>query len=223
MSTVVGFHGSPGFHEDFAMVESKLGFKFASAADSGDGFSDEIAVGYSWGCARLVEACVKKGMPKSVLFISPYFFPEKSAGFIKVKLLRIAFVRNFLLMKKGSEIVEKFLVKACLPDAVPERVREMTRRFSRPDILAQSVLEKEDLRIDEPFKRKFLAIAASRGTRIYVIAGSEDALAKPVQTEWLGVLSTYEQTVVPDAGHALIWTRSDIIAEKIKQLIRESG
>lgn len=210
---VVGFHGSPGLPEDFSALAETLG-KFIQMPGETD-FLSANAVGYSWGCVRLLDECVKQGMPKSVTFIAPYFFPKKRAGFVKRGFLSIPFLRDAVLKKKAPAIVGQFLQTSCAPDPVPAFVLSFTERYESTELLARAVLEKEALRVDEPMKRKFLARAEAAGTEITVVVGDSDSTCTPAQWEWLSNLSRYKKVEIPSAGHALIWTHRNELADAI--------
>lgn len=212
-SPIIGFHGSPGMPEDFSALAETLG-KFIQMPGETD-FLSANALGYSWGCVRLIEECVKKGMPKSVVLVAPHFFPKKRAGILKKFILSIPFLRDAVLRRKAPAIVGEFLQNSCSPDPVPAFVLSLAERYENPELLARAILDKETLRMDEPMKRKFLARAEAAGTAVTLVVGLSDPTSTVDQWRWLTSLSHFKKIEIPSAGHALIWTHRDELANAI--------
>ncbi|MCE5319022.1 MAG: alpha/beta hydrolase [Parachlamydia sp.] len=183
----------------------------ATAKVSGGGSFGLIA--YSWG-AYLALAYLKQ-FPENVtslVLLNPQLVAEKRPEQI---LLATPLLRTLVLKWRCRSLASGFVSRTFAPDFPPAETRAGMESF-----LAQAQVWKGEAAYQELLKEKPLSTDFS-GIQIPVKAlfGKQDCVA-PIEAQLpiLEKLPRLDAVLVPDAGHALPWTHSTLVADIVQRL-----
>ena len=223
---ILAHHGSPGSNRDFLhlkLLMPEIHFEFYDRVESklSNTTKPHIQLGYSFGCVSAIITAAKNDLTEQLILISPFLFPENKNGSLIKKVMNSRPLRNSLLKIFGAKKIEHMLITSAYPKEVPSIYREDSFSYLNPDRLAHSILEKE-YDLDEVFHS--LRILEKRKTPVYVLYGEKDKTSLfNKQIKPLLDFSNIESFCIEDAGHALLWTHTEILSNKLKSLTDKIG
>ena len=235
---IICFHGSPGEPEEFDKLNKLLpNYQFIKFAREGypkneyifktDNFSENttlnreaIVVGYSWGNVPALQFTVKNlAFIKGLVIISPYLFPNRSSSNPFRKLLALPLIGTFFFRILRKKIIEKMMMNTSYPQIAPSDYKRLVNKLSRSKVLQMSIKEKaEDIKIKEILKR----IGDSQ-IPIALIWGDSDLTGRESEqiTPIKNIIKPFLEVRLENAGHALIFTRAEDLAEYLEKFIKK--
>jgi pimeloyl-ACP methyl ester carboxylesterase len=221
---ICAHHGSPGSARDFfhlKLLLPDLHFIFTDRvldpATNSSVDSSNVQLGYSFGSVHAIISAAKNKKTEKVILIAPYLFPESTPSGIMSSVFSVNFLANAILTKIAPKKIEEMLVKSSHPKAVTDKYKEDAKCYLDPQRLKHALLEKK-FNSDELFQA--LKELEKRNIEIFIIYGTEDQSSsfqnhiRPL-LEYKNI-KTYE---IKNAGHALLWTHTDLLANLIKENI----
>ncbi len=214
---IYAHHGSPGLRDDFNHLKDHLPKDFEVRAlgrkESRPNNEEHYVLGYSYG-ARVAISDVSRSKVnvKGLILIAPFLL-KKTSGPIKA-LMKIPGISDALLGLSAKKAITEMVVKGSLPMTPPpgEYVRD-AKKYGNLKLLKEAVCEKNDnldLLIHE--------LSQLKDIPILVIRGDCDESAQVSELlEKAGV--KYTDAVVNKAGHALLWTHPNYLAQHIESFI----
>jgi pimeloyl-ACP methyl ester carboxylesterase len=225
---IYAFHGCPGLPEDYAQLTNALllnpgvpelkpvtraGYPGASTLElsfkSGSSY-----LGYSFGCADCVEAAAQDPNAKAVILIAPHLFAEKNLSKGMKTLLGLPVVSDLLLSAVGPSAMKKATIKCVYPEPASSDHFQKGLRYAKPAILRRAMTEQLGR---GPAIKTALETLARRKIPVLMICGnqdqvsSEDTQINPLRK----LLPQMKEVILESAGHALIWTQAEKLAEEI--------
>jgi acyl-CoA synthetase (AMP-forming)/AMP-acid ligase II len=177
--------------------------------------SCDIQLGYSFGCVSAIIAGNKNPKTKQIILIAPYIYPNKKVGAVLKTLLKTSFFKNSLLPKIAAKKISQMLIDSSYPINPTAQYLEDGKAYLDPEKLAQSLLEKD---IDKSQLDSALSELASKNIPILIIMGDEDQVSKTQdQLEVFKKFKNCRIETIKQAGHALLWTHTQNLAQIISQ------
>ena len=224
--TILAHHGSPGSNRDFFHLKVMLPefhFDFLDRVEnkSTNTSPPNIQLGYSFGCVSAINRAADNDSTERIILISPYLYTEKKVGLVLKHIMNTKALSKPLLNLMGPKKIEKLLVNSSSPHGVPDIYREDSYSFSKPERLSHAIIEKEH---DLSTLFASLKTLEKRKVPIYIIYGDNDLTSSyDDQIKPLIEFSNVELFSIPNAGHALLWTHTEILANKIKSFTEKIG
>jgi acyl-CoA synthetase (AMP-forming)/AMP-acid ligase II len=224
--SILAHHGSPGNNRDFLHLKVLLPeyhFEFHDRVLNVpvEKTSAHIQLGYSFGCVSAILTGAKDQLTEKVILISPYIYPDKKMGLVLKHVMNSKILRAPLLKLLAPKKIEHMLYHSAFPSEVPDIYREDSISYLKPERMAHAILEKE---YDTAEFFTALKSLEKRQIPIHIIYGDKDLTSTfKKQIEPLLEFSNMDSTCLKDAGHALLWTHTEILAKKIKSLIERIG
>jgi pimeloyl-ACP methyl ester carboxylesterase len=227
---ILAFHGSPGLPEDYEPLRqalSRAGSKQELRAIIRKGYpgakrtqeSASYYLGYSFGCADCVEAAAKDPNTQGVILIAPYLYPTKKPGAVMKLLLAIPPLSNLLLGKLGPKAMKSFIEKSAYPAQAPETYIEIGKQYAKPEILRTAMTETENRGAGI---EAALSALAKRNIPVQLIWGKQDQTSSEAEqiAPLRQIFSKLQEAHLDQAGHALIWTHPENLANAISRFIQ---
>jgi len=243
---IVMFHGNPGTNRDFEKLRKYIDMEnyLTYALDRpGHGKSKELfgenaiavykefiekncdgeifLMGYSMGGYFALKLALELGKKvKGIILISPYLFPleDKKPSAIP-KIASIPVIGNILkliLPNLGKGSIKKHILDFTYPIVPDEKwMNDLMDEYLVADSLLAAVTDKNEL-ISEPLKKEQLQ---KLSCPILAISGSIDKKNQGHIEELQKYLPQLEVDIIEKSGHAMIFTKPDIIGEKIKKIL----
>jgi olefin beta-lactone synthetase len=221
---IVFHHGSPGTSKDFHQLSHKLGDFELIYCERMKGQKQEgnIHVGYSFGCTQaLIQAAEQKEKAELIFLIAPYIFIDKQMSPIMKAILNLPIISNILLAKMAPGSIDKMIKNSSYPLTPTPEYIEDAKRYLDPKVLKHSLFEKIDTL---PRLSKALEALKKAGTKIILIRGAQDQTS-PLQQQITPLKERLEtiEYCLENAGHALLWSHNDRIAQIIKENIMKKN
>lgn len=218
-------HGSPGSNRDFFHLKvliPELHFEFEDRVLNEKCHSSiNYELGYSYGAVFALIKAAENPNTEAVILIAPFLFPKESVGIAMSTIMKMSIISNPLLKKSGPLKIEEMLIKSSHPHAVSEIYRQDAKLYIEPERLRHAILEKD---IDVSLIFTALKKLEQKKTKIIVIYGEEDLSSEyENHIRPLNEYKNIEFIKIKNAGHALLWTHTEKLAEIIKnQIINEN-
>jgi pimeloyl-ACP methyl ester carboxylesterase len=231
MSLIVFLPGNPGSASDFEPVRRALGDDVEVVhptlpPDGGraladllapiraaiGGRDDAILVGYSWGAwLALRYATEAERAPRALVLVNPHLVVDSPLGGAAALLVRIPGLADALLARKAPQMADEFLRRSFAPASPPDDPALVTR-------LDSGAVWRAAARRKLLHQRAGLEPLDAAPCPIAVVRGEADQVARwDLQTRALaGAAAEVEAHGVPDAGHALLWTHPERVADIVR-------
>lgn len=223
---IFALHGQPGRGKDFDELKKALEKKSIELIPV-DSWNESLInkikneerafiLGYSWGAYRLLKSLdVLKGRIHRVVLVSPYLRPENPISGAVGVLVSLPVVGTILMKSYAKKNADDFLKKTFAPEKVPttaffEDMREHLK--SRAQIWKNAVRAKR-------FMQNNPLVSIHPDMRGIAFVGDQDQSA-PFATQ-MGILTAYlglEKEIIKGAGHGILWTHTEHLAERIASL-----
>ena len=214
-------HGSPGSNRDFFHLKvllPELHFEFEDRVkNEKNSNSINYELGYSYGSVFALTKAIENPNIEAVILIAPYLFPKESVGLALSTIMKFSVLSNPILKKSGPNKIESMLIKSSHPHPVPEKYRIDAQEYIDPVRLKHAILEKD---IDSSTIFNALKKLEQKNIKVIVIYGDED-LSSDYENH-IKPLAEYKNIQlikISQAGHALLWTHPNQLAEIIKENI----
>ena len=224
--SILAHHGSPGSNRDFLHLKFLLPefhFDFFDRVEkklTGNA-PPLIQLGYSFGSVSAIITAAQSMSTERVILISPYIYPDTKVGKILKNILNTKLLRDPLLKLIGPKKIEHMLITSAHPSPVPSIYHEDSISYLAPERLSHAVLEKE-FDTEELFKA--LKTLEERKTPVHIIYGDQDQTSSfEGQIMPLLEFSNIEAICIKNGGHALLWTHTETLSKKIKELGEKIG
>jgi pimeloyl-ACP methyl ester carboxylesterase len=204
------YTGSPGVKTDFSLLINNLSESLSK--------NPTLAMAYSFGCRQaLLDASHKKNESPLIL-IAPYLFPTNSPSLIKKAVLRTPLLGDKVLSLLGPKSIKQFLTDSSHPAPVTQAYRDQSKLYLAPKLLKKSILEKEVS--DTELAQSLKSIHTNK--KICLIRGENDKTS-PFEEQIKPILENLNirEFIIPNAGHALIWTHPKEVAEIINNYLEK--
>lgn len=218
-------HGSPGSARDFFHLGLLLPDCHLEVYDRVEkNYTDEhkkalIQLGYSFGCVEALNTAVENENTRYVILIAPFLFPQKKPGVVMKSLLNISLFNKKVLPRIAKKSIHSMLVKSSYPETVPDHYKDDAKAYVDPRRLKHSIMEK-DFAHHEIY-HKFQKLE-DRGVKVFIILGEQDLTSsREIQIDPLKRFKNITLQMIPKAGHALLWTHTDALARKIKEVMKD--
>jgi pimeloyl-ACP methyl ester carboxylesterase len=204
------FHGNPGFPEDFKSVWQKFRSPPAFIQKISDSPEPYVAVAYSFGAFRALNALERGERPPAALVLVAPFVKssEPLSGF--AKLLMKSPLKGFIVGKKYPQFREDLLTRMFSND---ERglAADFLQKTDKKEVWEQVITDKL-WQEDEPLQKSWVRIPT------LVVTGSEDRISPPakVKRDLEPLIPQFQYLEIPGASHGLPWTHSKVLAEAIE-------
>lgn len=222
--TIMAHHGSPGHPDDFLHIKRHLKTDIALCTphrlhQEVQVNGERVELGYSFGAVAALQTALKNDV-KKIILISPFIIPSEKPSGLKKCILRTPAIGALLLGLAGKKGIDKMLLESSYPAQVPETYTQDSLNYIIPKRLRQSILEKD---IDEQSINELLAAHAAKGSKIYILRGREDKTSEvSKQIKPIIEITKAKEVIFDMAGHALLWTHPQELAEQIAQLVNSS-
>lgn len=224
-TTVFALHGNPGSPRDWDEVFCKLDpKKFETIAV--DSFSDGwvhdirrqsgkvILIGHSWGCYRILKKLASlHDRVEKVILVNPTLDVEHPLSSLASLLMRAPVLGDILIKsshrKAFPEFVEKMIHPASI-DKLPPAQKSLERLSSDWMLWKIAALNK--------LKQQSAPLTPSHSCPVpgWILFGDKDlVVSAQKQRRALSFFSGFQEQTVAGAGHALLWTHADLVAEKV--------
>lgn len=224
-TAVFALHGNPGSPRDWDDVFAKLDrSRFEPIAV--DAFSDAwvhevrakqskvILMGHSWGCYRLLKKLASlHDRVEKVILVNPTLEVEHPLSSAAALLLRIPVVGDTLIKSSHRKAFPDFVLKMIHPsplESLPSALKSLERL--RADWRLWSLAAANKL------KQQGAPLTPSHSCPVpgTVFFGEKDQVVTPErQRRALAYFSGFQETTVAGEGHALLWTRPELIVQAI--------
>jgi pimeloyl-ACP methyl ester carboxylesterase len=233
VTTAIFLHGNPGTPEDFDLVRAEPAMAdtriVAPARPQGATLNDLIGeldrlvgdhraggvtvVGYSWGAYwALQHAASGRHQPDRLVLVNPYLVVENPLSALAPIALGLPAIGAAILRRSASKWTDEFITGSFRPvSPSPELRTELAGRLDDPDRWRAAVHDKR-LQQANP-----LAPLRELSCATVVLRGERDEVGhwERQSTVLAPVASGIDETVVPGAGHALLWTHPAEVAAAI--------
>jgi acyl-CoA synthetase (AMP-forming)/AMP-acid ligase II/pimeloyl-ACP methyl ester carboxylesterase len=219
---ILAHHGSPGSNRDFLHLKVLLPefhFDFFDRVENNyaNSTAPHIQLGYSFGCVSAIIAGALNTQTEKIILISPYIYPEKKIGLVLKNIMNTKLLRNPLLKLMADKKIEQMLITSSSPKDVPANYQMDAKDYLKSERMAHAILEK-DFDTEKLFQA--LNTLEKRKIPIHIIYGEKD-LTSAYEKQIMPLLefSNVDKVSLSDAGHALLWTHTEQLAELIKSLL----
>lgn len=223
--TIIFHHGSPGTPQDFRHVGGALrdlgqiltpDRTQKKQASSPEGKLHHI--GYSFGCVEALKSAANNpDKTASVTLIAPYIFINKKMGAAAKVIMKTPLFSSLLLKKMAPKSIEKMLRDSSYPCDIPPQYQEDAKAYFNPELLKHSMFEKEEIMSSVENALKILKDA---NIPVTLIRGAQDKTS-PLDQQITPLKDSIQvnEYCLENAGHALLWTHTQRIAEIIKEAL----
>ena len=227
MKKIIVHHGSPGSPKDFGHLKKQLPdfelleFDRVTKSMPAHFESADYQLGYSFGCVEALKTAVQNKKTKMLILVAPYMFVPKRPGALMKGLLISDLFRNLALPALAKKSIEKMLKESSHPKNIPDHYENDAKEYFNSERLALSILEKN---IKHSEVVALFDILVDRKTPILIIMGEGDqtcykGINKERQFNPLTSLKNATIKMIPDAGHALLWTHTRELGEIINNAL----
>jgi pimeloyl-ACP methyl ester carboxylesterase len=166
-----------------------------------------------------VETAAKDPNARGVILVAPYLYPTKKPGLVIEFLLAIPRLSDILLSKMGPKAMKRFIEKSAYPVDAPAGYREGGKRYATPAILRKAMTESKGR---GPGIQKALRELSERGVPVLVIWGRQDQTGSEAEqiSPLRKLFPKLHEVALESAGHALIWTHPEALAQEIIRFTR---
>lgn len=235
---IICFHGSPGVLEEFDKLSKLLpshpfikfvrnGYPKNEYIFKADNFSENtvlskeaIVIGYSWGNVPALKFTVKNlAFIKGLVIISPYIFPNRNSNSPFRKLLTLPLIGTLFFGMFGRKIIEKMMLNTSYPGSVPSDYKRLVNKLSKSKVLETSIKEKaENIKIQEVIKKigeSQIPVALIWGDSD--LTGRESEQVLPIKS----IIKPLLEARLENTGHALVFTRTEELAEYLEKFLKK--
>ncbi len=229
MITIELNHGSPGSVDDFKLLKAALKMNLSEISffsknrfeKNHEIITTDMQIGFSFGCHQALVNAVNNPNTKLVILLAPYLFPEKKPGVLFRSLVKNNLFSTYILPALGRKKIEEKIIEGSLPHPVPEEYKKQIEVYSRPEVLAHALLEKN---VDDLCTLALIEKLKSRNVPILVIVGENDQTTysndqKKFQIDPLLTFKNLQIKSLENAGHGILWTHPNELSQLIKNEI----
>lgn len=227
--TLVAHHGSPGTPDDFKGIkESFSEHEFLTPTRKGYPQHNSnlphndkiIVVGYSFGTLQaLKDACEYGTKVKKIILISPFLFGGRKLGTVAKTLIQAPLLGNYILNKSALKAIPQMLENSSSPQKVSEEYLAHGEKFKSSAILRPALLEKDFCACCIP---NLLQELAAKKIPVVIIRGEKDKTSTyESQIAPLKKEISIEEHIIPEGGHALLWTHKNEVVNLMKNEINK--
>jgi pimeloyl-ACP methyl ester carboxylesterase len=232
---IISFHGSPGSPNDFVPLSRHLpDFNFVKIPRKGYpsynqneqeliGRFPSLILGYSWGCRDALEFYYRRSSQiRGIVLVSPFISNTYKSSFLKKISMSVPVLRRTYAHTFSKSFANEYIESTASPNLVPEEYRNNFQYYSNPQIFLRSIEEQ-----NEPQHISYATILRSINTNkvpLFVVYGKRDPI-KSVEMSMRMIKTIVSQAVfccIEDAGHALLWTHTNKVAENINLMEKQA-
>ncbi len=218
MKTIIyAHHGSPGLKGDFKHLKDHLPSDFdLTPLKRNEQRRDQephYVLGYSYGArVAIKDVASNPAQVKGLILVAPFLL-KKTSGAIKA-LMKAPGISDALIGLSAKKAITEMVTKGSLPMTPPpgEYVKD-AKNYGNLSLLKKAVSEKDD-NITE-LKANLKAI---RHIPVALIRGDCDESAQ-IASLLTEMDIKFEEYVITKAGHALLWTHPNYLAQHIESFI----
>jgi acyl-CoA synthetase (AMP-forming)/AMP-acid ligase II/pimeloyl-ACP methyl ester carboxylesterase len=226
MKKIIAVHGNPGHPEDWTEVKKLLPKDHEFLAL--DAYDPDLRkklislkgpyflTGFSMGCYSIMKCLPEiKDKVSGIVFVAPYFIPEKPLSVLAKGLLGIPFLSRKLIESSKRNSVAGFLDDMIAPQKLSDHpyYKTMLTRLETTDLWTKTVKRKIDTE-NNPLSGNFLYPIP-----VIALRGKEDKTnSREKQTSVLKAFSSLENKDLTQGGHALLWSHPDDVANALTKL-----
>lgn len=207
---IYAHHGSPGLKEDFNHLidhlPNALELRAVGRKESRNKEIPHYVLGYSYGCRVAIKDVAKNSTNVNGLILVAPFLLKKTSGAIKT-VMKLPGISDALIGLSAKKAITEMVTKGSLPMTPPpgEYVND-AKKYGKLSLLKEAVCEKNDNLSDLKSDLKSISHIP-----VLLIRGDCDESADVAQyLKEAGI--HFEEQVVPNAGHALLWTHPNYLA-----------
>lgn len=229
MTKVYFIHGNPGHQSDGEILKKHLSenVDFIPVDSYSDAWVQEIKnakdkviiVAHSWGCYRALSFMPEiENNIERVFLINPYLKPESELGAAAKVLLSIPGVSNMLIKSSHEKSYEDFLLKMIAPQNISDNqyYAEKNKLLADPESWFKAVQGKK-IQQSHPLTKKSDVLG-------FAYFGLKDkSMDTDLQKHELKNFRYIKSRLVSDAGHGLLWSHPEVIAEDINIIVDKIG
>ncbi len=226
MNKIIAIHGNPGHVEDWNEVKKSLPkdceFMALDAYDPQllkklKSFQGPyILTGFSLGCYTIMRHLPEiKDNVSGIVFVAPYFIPEKPLSGLAKGLLGIPVLSGKLIESSKKKSVAGFLEHMISPQKMADHsyYKTFLSRLESTDLWAKTVKRKIDT------ENNPLPMNASYSIPVIALWGKEDKTnGRERQMSSLKAFSRVENRDLANGGHALLWSHSADVATALTKV-----
>lgn len=214
---IIAHHGSPGLPKDFEHLRPHLPYEL-KALERNEQVKldqDHYVLGYSYGARVAINKAAKevsKGRIKGLILVAPFLLKDTSS--VMKTLMRVPGISHALIGLSAKKAITEMVVKGSLPmTPPPAEYAKDAKDYGKIHLLREAVCEKDG------DKEALLAdLKMLKDIPILVIRGDADASADVKEFMQTANIK-YHDEMITKAGHALLWSHPNIIAQKIESFI----
>lgn len=214
---IYAHHGSPGLQEDFNHLKDHLPGDFELVALKRDERREEekphYVLGFSYGArVAITDVANNSKQVKGLILIAPFLL-KKTSSAIK-GLMKLPGISDALIGLSAKKAITEMVTKGSLPMTPPpgEYVKD-AKRYGNLSLLKKAVSEKND-----HLHELMAQLNSISHIPIIVIRGDCDESAQ-IAKLLSEAGAKFQEHVLSKAGHALLWTHPNYLAQHIESFI----
>ncbi len=230
MNKIIAIHGNPGHPEDWNEVKKLLPkdseFLALDAYDPELGkklksfHGPFILTGFSMGCYSILRYLPEiREKVSGIVFVAPYFIPEKPLSGLAKGLLGLPIISGKLIDSSKKKSVAGFLEHMIAPQKMSDHpyYQTMLIRLETTDLWAKTVKRKIDT------ENNPLSFTDSYSIPVIALWGKEDKTnSREKQISALKAFSRVDNRDLTNGGHALLWSHSRDVATALTKVTEGS-